>query len=134
MKKISAKKYARVLYEATKDLDKEAASKALVNFVKILARNRHLKLAERIMAEYQEYSNIQEGIVEAEVTVARALSSASKEALKNKLKKNQAAKEVVLKETVDKNLIGGMIIKINDTVLNASLKNNLNLLKQSLVR
>lgn len=131
MKKISAKKYARVLYEATKDLDKEAASKALHNFVKVLARNRHLKLANKILEEFNIYSNQQQDIVEAEVTVARALSASAKAELTKKLKQQQSVKLVVLKEIVDKNLIGGMVIKINDTVLNASIRNQLILLKQS---
>lgn len=134
MKKISAKKYAIVLHEVTKDLTKEEATEAVANFIKILIRNRQLKIAKKVIAEYTAYSNLQEGIVEAEITVAHALSPAALEDFKKQIKKMQSAKHVEIKEKIDKNLLGGFIVKIGDTVLNASIANQLFLLKQSLVR
>ena len=132
MKKISAKKYAKILYEATEDLTKDQVEAALVNFIKILAKNRHLKLANKIIAEFNQYSNEQNGIVEAEITVAHALSHVAKEDLKKQIKTMQDVKEVILNEKIDKNLLGGFVVKINDTILNASVQNQLSLLKQSL--
>lgn len=132
MKKISAKKYAVVLHEATKDLTKEEAEKVIANFIKILVRNRHLKNVKKITAEYAAHCNELEGIVEAEITAAHALSHTALEDFKKQIKKMQSAKHVVIKEKIDKNLLGGFIVKIGDTVLNASIANQLSLLKQSL--
>ncbi|MFA6027561.1 MAG: ATP synthase F1 subunit delta [Patescibacteria group bacterium] len=134
MKKISAKKYGRVLYEATKDLTEKEAHSALANFVKILAANRHMKLAKKIIQEYNQYSNEQEGIVEAEVITARALSASLKEEITKKIKSSSKAETVLLTEKVDKKILGGMIIKIADTVIDGSILNSINNLKQSLTR
>lgn len=134
MKKISAKKYGRILFEAMKDLSEKEADKALANFVNILAQRRQLKLADKIIKEYGQYRNEQEGILEAEVVTTRALSSSAKEEITKKIKASSKAKSVLLTEKIDKKILGGIILKIEDTVIDGSILNSVSNLKQSLTR
>ena len=132
MKKISPKRYAISLYEATQDLDKDEVKVEIENFVKILVRNKNLKLAERVIEEFEKYSKEQEGILEVEVVSASELSSSFKKELEDKIKKINRVDKVDIINKEDDGLIGGMVVKIGDTIIDASLKTRLALLKKQL--
>jgi F-type H+-transporting ATPase subunit delta len=125
MRKISTKKYAQALYEMTRDLTKEQVKIEIGNFLKLVARNKDLKKIDMIFKAFEEYAKKQESIVDVRVICAENLSLSQKEDLKNHLKKEQKVKTVNLFETVDKNLLGGFIVKIGDTIFDASLKTRL---------
>jgi F-type H+-transporting ATPase subunit delta len=125
MRKISSKKYAQALYELTNDLSKEQIKVEIGNFIKLVARNKDLKKIEIIFKAFEEYAKKQESIVDVQVISAESLSAGQKENLKDQLKKEQNVKTVNLHEKVDKTLMGGFILKIGDTIFDASLKTRL---------
>jgi F-type H+-transporting ATPase subunit delta len=75
---------------------------------------------------YKEHKGIQEVIVETAV----ALSAAARETLKASLAQ-QLKKEIELKEVVKPHLIGGMIVKIGNSLIDNSIMNSLKRLKMS---
>jgi F-type H+-transporting ATPase subunit delta len=125
MRKISSKKYAQALYELTKDLPKEQIKLEIGNFIKLVARNKDLKRIEIIFNAFEDYVKKQESIVDVQVISAESLSAGQKDNLKDQLKKEQNVKTVNLHEKVDKTLMGGFILKIGDTIFDASLKTRL---------
>ncbi|MFA6533630.1 MAG: ATP synthase F1 subunit delta [Patescibacteria group bacterium] len=133
MKKISPKKYARSLAESLAGLDKKQVSLNIANFVKVLAKNKGLRLAPKIIFEFNRYSDLQNGILAAAVISARKLTGAELKELADKIKKIHKVKEVDLTAIEDSTLIGGLVVKIGDEVLDASLKTRLELLKQRLI-
>jgi len=70
------------------------------------------------------------GIVTAEVTSATALTDDNKTEIVSLVKKELAAKEVIIKEKVDEKLIGGFILKVGDKQFDASIAGGLNKLKK----
>jgi len=132
MRKISVEKYAQSLYEAVKDLPKQQVKLSLENFIKLLLKNKDLKLAEKIMRAFEIYAKRQEGILDVQIISAQGLNDSEKKELKNKIKKERQMKEVNLVEKTEKDLIGGLIIKIGDTIYDNSLKTRLDLLKQEI--
>ena len=82
--------------------------------------------AKQFIAQY----NAIKGIVTAEVTSAIALTDASKAEVISLVKKEMGANEVIVKEKVDENLIGGFILKVGDKQFDASIASGLNKLKK----
>lgn len=126
-KKNSYKEYAVALYEVTKELEGKTLHQALKAFVELLARENKLKKAAAIMDAFTAYARKQEGIATLEVVTAQALSEKNKEKIK-KIFGNKAE----ITEVVDPNLIGGVVIKTEDIILDGSLKKQLQLLKTQL--
>ena len=128
MKKKSNFQFAKALYEVTKDLPKSHLPETIQQFVLILQKNNKLKKIDYIIKEFINYSKKQAGIKMVEITVARKLE----QPILNKIKKIFGEKSEIT-EIVNKNLLGGIKIKVDDLVYNASLKTQLLKLKQSLV-
>ena len=82
--------------------------------------------AKQFVAQY----NANKGIVTAEVTSAIELTDASKAEVISLVKKEMGAKEVIVKEKVNENLIGGFILKVGDKQFDASIASGLNKLKK----
>lgn len=74
----------------------------------------------------------EKGILTAYVTSAMELTSEEKEQLKEKLSK-QTQKQIQLDCKVDKSLIGGMILRIKDKILDHTVKGDLHTLARRLV-
>jgi len=130
--KINTKKYAIALYEATQDLSQAELKNAIGNFVKILAKKGLLAKADKIMADYAGYYNQQQGILPVLAKTAQPLSESEKKEIISRLKKS-TGKEIELENQVDKSLIGGLVLKIGDTLVDGSLNNQLLRLKQKLI-
>lgn len=129
MKKQSNKQYAVALYEATKGVSANQATDIVKNFLGVLQRDNKLKKVEYIIEEFIKYSKRAEGIKEVEIESARKLEGATVE----KIRKLFGAKTEVT-EKINKDIIGGLRIKVDDLILDASIKNQLNRLKQNLTK
>ncbi len=127
MKKKSNFQFAKALYEITKDLPKSHLPETIKQFVFILQKNNKLKKIDYIIEDFVNYSKKQEGIKIVEIETARKLEPS----VINKIKKIFGDKSEI-SETINKNLLGGVKIKVDDMVYDASLKTQLAKLKQSL--
>jgi F-type H+-transporting ATPase subunit delta len=97
----------------------------------ILEKNREAYLYA-IMKSFLELRNDKLGIVEVGVTTAVDFNEKQTEDLKGKLEK-LLGKKVELNFTINKNILGGFIARVGDTLYDASIKNQLvNLKKQFL--
>ncbi|MFA6255176.1 MAG: ATP synthase F1 subunit delta [Patescibacteria group bacterium] len=130
--KISAKKYAISLFEAVQDLDHKQADKVIKKFVLVLAKNQALSLAPKIIEEFENYSRQKQGIQKVEIKTARPLSKSDEKEITSQLKK-RLGKEIQAEKIVDESLIGGMIIKIGDNLIDGSIKMQLINLKNNLI-
>ena len=73
------------------------------------------------------------GIVAGKLVTAVALSDARKVELKDRLEK-QTGKKLVLDFGTDAEILGGIVLQIGDSVLDASLRAQLNILKETIKR
>jgi len=128
-RKNSIKQYAKALYEATKNAPKHDLSVILNNFLSLLQRDNKLKKVEYIIDEFVRYSKKAEGISEIEIESARKLDTATVE----KIKKAFGGKSEV-SETINKDLIGGLRIRMDDLIFDASIKKQISRLKQDLIK
>ena len=103
------------------------------NLVKLMAENGRLSIMPDVQDQYEVARAKAENKVEAEVISAFELSAQQTDELVNTLK-NKLGCEVTLTTTVDESLIGGVVIKAGDTIIDASMKSQLDSLALSLGR
>ncbi len=101
-------------------------------FIKLLARKDRINLLHQIteafISKYKEFA----GIITVEVFVARELSEKQQADLHEELEL-KTQKTVELNITVDEDLKGGMAIRIDDTVIDGTVKHKLEKLEESLL-
>lgn len=120
---------AKIKHDITDEVFKNQINKKIINFLKILIdKNKFNEFAD-IKSEFENIYNEQNNIKLVEVTSAVELTKSQKTKV---LKKLQAKlnKEIIADWKLDKEIIGGLIIKIGDDIINSSLKNRLEKLTQ----
>ena len=102
-----------------------------VNFLALLAQHRGIGLLPRVQESLQQMFDDHQGIVRATVTTAVSLSDDEKKEIQSNLMKNWD-REVGLVHHVDPRIVGGMVIRIGDKVIDGSTKGRLAALRLSL--
>jgi len=102
-------------------------------FLRLIGARRRLPYFGEIWEAFEREVNILEGVVVAEVASPLPLSAGQTKKIARQVSKF-LAKKVEIKSSVDPSLIGGIVIKIGDTVYDGSLKKQLQLLKESIVQ
>lgn len=101
-------------------------------FLKLLARKNRIDKLDEIAQAYIQKYNEYAGIIEVEVSVAHELGSDQQEQLLNKLEEI-TGKEVHLNINLDESLRGGMAVRIEDTVIDGTVKHKLQVLEEQLL-
>ncbi len=129
MGKISEKKYAIALLESIKGKDKKQTEEIIKNFILILKKNNKLSSINKIMWEFDKVYDYENSIVNAEVTTTIEIDKNQKQDIEDLLKKKTKAKTINIENTISKKILGGIIIKYGDRIIDASLRTKLNNLK-----
>jgi F-type H+-transporting ATPase subunit delta len=94
----------------------------------ITAKKREIYLAE-IAEEFLNQYNAKKEILKAVVTTANGIDEATRKKVLE-LVKGTGQNEVILEEKINKDLIGGFIIRVGDKQIDASIARKLNNLKR----
>ena len=132
--KITTRQLAQTLYDLTDGKSKPEIEKSVADFALYMYRERKLKIAEKIIEQFGKVYNREKGIVEAEAVSRKELGEAEMRKVKHFVKEKYTAKEVVLKNTVDENIKGGIVLRVGDEVLDGSVKGKLKALRSILTR
>jgi len=130
--KISTLQYASTLFDLTENKSQEEVLTVLAKFAEQLKSDGQLKNADKIMEKFSEIYNKKNSIVKAEVTTRYKIQDKRYKELENYLKTKYAAKSVELVEIIDENTKGGIIIRVGDEVMDASVGGQLEKLKRVL--
>lgn len=101
------------------------------NFVLVLAANKRLALLSDIAALFEELKADYEKTVDVAVISAFGMDASAESSLVAALKK-RLQRDVKLNVTIDRALIGGMIVRAGDLVIDGSVRGRLNKLAESL--
>lgn len=101
------------------------------NFIKLLIRNNRLDLAEHVQQLYEMFKAEDQGYLDVSVRTAMALSKTDQDQLAEALEKT-LNKKVRLEVEQDKKLIGGVVIKAGDKVIDGSVRGRLQQLAKKL--
>lgn len=113
------------------DICQDQIDDEVKNLLKLLMQNGKLKLLPNIAALYEEYKANDEGYVNVDLYSAYALTKAEQNKYVAMLEK-QLHKKVNATVTIDKSLIGGILAKAGDKVLDGSVSGQLHQLAKRL--
>ena len=100
-----------------------------MNFLKFVVEKNREKVLPDIFKRFLELRDLKLGFVNVEITSAVELTDKQREELKAKLQKI-TEKKVKMKFHLDQSIIGGMLIRIGDTIMDSSVAHQLELLKK----
>jgi F-type H+-transporting ATPase subunit delta len=103
------------------------------NFIRLLIDNRRLLLLSEIAAIFEQLRDEAEGTIEAEVVSAFPLSAEQSARIAAALKR-RLAREVKLASRVDKDIVGGVVIRAGDLVIDGSARGRLERLAAQMVK
>ncbi len=95
-----------------------------INLIKLLARNRRVNALPAIAREYDSLRNQAEGVVVAELITAEPVAERQRELIKAALH-GKLGRKVSLTCSVNRDLIGGAVVRAGDLVIDASLRGQL---------
>lgn len=119
--------------ETIEKVFKEEVTDFLFNFLRLLVDKRRETALPAIIREYVKAANAARNIGEAEVITAMPLSDKEHEALAKKLSL-VTGKTMLLKTSIDASILGGVIVKIGDKLIDGSVVRQLRMLQTTLAR
>lgn len=102
---------------------------ATANFLQVLLQNHRLADLSEVNRMFAQALDERSGVVSAEVTTARPVPEASREALRRKLTE-LTGKNVRLSFETDGELIGGIVTRIGSTIYDGSIRTQLEQVKE----
>lgn len=102
------------------------------NFIKLLIDKRRIAFLEPVLQQYLALARQISNTVLAEVSSATELNESQQRTVIDKVKTLTGARVVELKTTVDRDLIGGVVIKVGSQVFDASVRGQLQRITLSL--
>ena len=129
--KFSAKQYAEALYDSLEGTNPQDLDLVLNNFVEVLATNNDIKLFPEIENEFHKLELEKKGVKQVEVTTSHPLTKENERNIIEELNKLVKG-DVELKKKIDERILGGVVIRMDDQMIDASVQNELNNLKQEL--
>ncbi|MBQ5330041.1 MAG: F0F1 ATP synthase subunit delta [Oscillospiraceae bacterium] len=111
-------------YDVAESLFKGKLSRTVLNFLYVLIEEGRTSGLSDIASDYKRLYYEQEGITEAVVTTAAGMSRDAAEKLKAKLEAKYK-KKVLLSEKTDPSIMGGVIVRVGDEMIDGSLRTKL---------
>ena len=97
-------------------------------FLKVLDNNKRISNLSSIILQFKKLNSEKRGDIAADITSANELSEEEKNNISNELK-NTLGQKLSLNFDVDKDIIGGLIIKVGSKMIDTSIANKINKLK-----
>jgi len=114
-------------------IKKLSLSKVISSFLRLLFSKRRIVYLDSINDYYQQMADELKGVKRASLTAAVELSSDMVENIRGALSK-LTGKDIILEVNQDSDLIGGIVTRIGDLVLDGSIKTQLLNMRESLKR
>lgn len=103
-----------------------------MEFLQFIIEKRREDLIQSILEKFIQLYNEHMGIAEAEIHVAFEISDDQKQSLKQKLEQ-LVNKKIKINFHLDPQIIGGFVARVDDTVFDASVKHQLEILKKQFI-
>ncbi|QQS36896.1 MAG: ATP synthase F1 subunit delta [Ignavibacteriales bacterium] len=108
-------------------------SSETTNFLNFVVEKNRIDLLQSIIEKFFELRNEKLGLVEVEIKTAFEFTREQTDQLKKNLE-HLTGKKVVLNFVLDTNVIGGFIARVGDSVYDASIQHQLDLLKKKFLQ
>jgi F-type H+-transporting ATPase subunit delta len=111
---------------------KAKLSAQVTSLLQVLVKNRRLNILQTIIFETETYLAKASGTVPVSIASARALTATDQKKIQTQIKA-VLGKDVIMQSYVDESLIGGLVIQVESTLIDGSIKTKLDKLERQLV-
>ena len=102
-----------------------------MNFFSILLEKNRFGLIHEIVTAFKKIADEFQGQSEAEIQTAFTLDHEVEKTIVSKLEK-MAGHKITVRKMVDRNLLGGVIVRIRNKVIDGSVRHQIDLMKKDL--
>jgi F-type H+-transporting ATPase subunit delta len=118
--------------EVLKRVFQGQVSPLLMNFLGVVNQKGRLKSLVAISQAYDDLLDEMLGKIEVDVTVAQRLSDAQLEEVRRKVS-TALKKDAVVHQYVDEKIIGGLVLRVGDRLIDGSVKAQLDAMRRQLL-
>ena len=119
-------------FKILSEILKDSADDNFIRFIKLLIENNRLLVTSEILGLYNLYWQEERSLKTAIIDTAYELSGDQLESVKTALEK-RFNKKVVIEQNIDATLLAGAIVRVDDLVIDGSLKEQLRKLETQLI-
>lgn len=121
--------------EKTAGLDRllTGAEQILLNFLRLLIENHRMPVIHRIRAQYERLWEEENRTIPVEITSAIELDAQTTENLGRTIGE-RARRKVALTARVDPDIIGGIVVRVGNSILDASIRTRLEQLRRQVAQ
>ena len=121
--------------EKTEGLDKaiSGADETIVNFLKLLIEKHRMPVVFRVRAEFDKLWEEENRMLPVTVTSAVELDKGTVKQIGDRISE-QTDRKVDLSSRVDPDILGGIIVQVGNSVLDASIRNRLENFRKQVAR
>jgi len=105
----------------------------LVNFLRLLIENHRMPVIFRARQEYEKLWREENRMLPVEITSAIELDPATTESVGRRIGE-RAGRKVTLAVKVDPDILGGIVVRIGNSILDASIRNRLEQLRRAVAQ
>ncbi len=109
------------------------AEPTFMNFLQGLVERHRMPAIFRIRTRYQSMWDAEHQLLPVEVTSAVDLDRATVESIGERIRE-QTGRNVELASTVDPDILGGIVLRVGNFILDASIRNRLNQLRKQVAQ
>lgn len=111
----------------------DGADPVVENFLKLLIENHRMPVIFRVRREFEALYDQENQLLPVTITSAVQLDEATVKSIGDAIGK-QTGQQVELTANVDPDVLGGLIVRVGNSILDASIRNRLENLRRSVAR
>jgi F-type H+-transporting ATPase subunit delta len=109
------------------------ADEHFVNFLKVLIDNHRMPVIFRIRRQYEDLWREENKLLPVEVTSAVELDESVAQEIRQRVEQ-QTGRRVELTRRVDEGILGGLVVRVSNMILDASIRNQLERLRRQVAK
>jgi ATP synthase F1 delta subunit len=109
------------------------ADPILVNFLKLLIENHRMPVIFRVRRGYEELWQEENQLLPVQVTSAVELDQATVRQIGDRIAE-QTGRKIELSASVEPEILGGLVVRVGNSILDASIRNRLEQLRKQVAR
>jgi F-type H+-transporting ATPase subunit delta len=111
----------------------QGADETLSNFLELLLENHRMPVAFRVRREFDRLWDEANDLLPVQITSAVALDESVSRRIGDEIGR-QTGKQVQLTSSVDPDVIGGIVLRVGNSILDASIRNRLETLRKQVAK